>query len=156
MSGPVEWIETISRRTMVIARSLENTAGIAAKLFSQLGAGGFNIEMISETGVSGDKANISFVLAEEDAEKAMEYLKSCAQIKVGELSAVGGMGILTVYGKALIHEPGIAGKVFTVLADEGINIEMISTSLASISVLIKEEYLEPAKNMLIQELKVNA
>lgn len=155
MPGPVEWIETIPKRTMVIAKSLVNKPGIAAQLFSQLGKGGFNVEMISETGVSGDTADISFVLDESEAERAIDYLKS-SPMNIREFLSIPSMGILTIYGKALIAEPGIAGKIFTVLADEGINIEMISTSLASISVLIRQEYLEPAKNMLAKELNLDA
>ena len=149
-------IETQPKMTMVTARSLLNRPGIAAELFSYLGNSGFNIEMISQSGVSDKLADISFALHEEDAEKAVEHLKNMPNLGAKEFSQLKGMGILTVFGHGLVRIPGIAGRVFSILAKEGVNIEMISTSLSSISVLILEEYLSPSRNILETELEQDA
>jgi len=152
MASAVELIETKPKMAMVIVKSLPNRPGIAAELFSHLGIAGFNVEMIAEIGVSGDAADISFALSASQAEKAVEHLKTLPEIKAEGFQVIRGMGILTVYGKNLSREPGIAGKVFALLAQEAINIEMISTSFTSISVLIKDSYLAPAKNLISQGL----
>lgn len=154
--APVELIETKPGRAMVIVKSLTNRPGIAAELFSILGSGGFNIEMIAETGVSGNIASVSFALDERDAEKAAQHLKDSSSLKVHDVEITNGLGVMTFYGKLLAQEPGIAGKIFSLLAQEAINIEMISTGFTSISILVKQEYLNPAKNLITKELGINA
>ncbi len=156
MSGAVELIETRSDMAMVVARSMPNRPGIAAELFLSLGKGGFNIEMISESAVEGKLADIAFAIDEQKVSQVEEYLKSSKTLPVKDFSIEKNLGILTIFGKNLSAQPGIAGKVFSLLAQEAINIKMISTSLSSISVLIKSEYLAPAKNLMSKEFGVNA
>ena len=119
MAGPVELIETRPHKAMVILRSLPNRPGIAAELFTQLGKGGFNVEMISQCGVSGALADISFAVGEEEVERAIEHLKDSSSLKIRDYSVVRNMGVLTAYGKALAYEPGIAGRIFFLLAGKG-------------------------------------
>lgn len=154
MAGPIELVETKPSVAKVIVKSLPNKPGIAAELFSHLGSAGFNVEMITESGISGDLADISFAITESQAEKAVEHLIKVSGFKTDDYVIEKGLGILTVYGKNLARQPGIAGKVFSLLAQEAINIEMISTSLTGISVLIKDSYLGPAKNLISKELGV--
>jgi aspartate kinase len=156
MASPVELIEAKSNMAMVIAESLPNRPGIAAELFSHLGKGGFNIEMITETSAEDSRANIAFAIDAENAEAAIEHLNGLSSLEIAGFSITRGMGILTIYGKNLSREPGVAGKVFSILAQEAINIEMISTSFTSITVLIKESYLAPAKNLMMNEFGLNA
>lgn len=156
MPGPIELVEIKAKMAMLIAKSLPHKPGIAAELFSQLGSAGFNVEMISESGVSGTLADISFAVNESQAERTVEHLRNFSGIQAQDYIIIKGMGILTVYGKNLSHEPGIAGKVFSLLAQEAINIEMISTSFSSISVLIKDSYLRPAKNLIRREFGLKA
>jgi aspartate kinase len=156
MAGPVELIETKRRMAMVIAKSVPDKPGIAGELFSQLGKAGFNIEMISESSISGGSAEISFALNESQVKEAVAHLKGLEVLKSSEFVIEKGRGILTVYGKNLAHEPGIAGKIFSILAQEAINIDMIGTSFTAISVLIKDSYLTPARNLLSRELGLDA
>lgn len=149
-------IEIQPRITMVIARSLQNKPGIAAELFSHLGAAGFNIEMITQSAVSEKLADISFALGQDDAKRVIEHLKTLASLAAREFTTVEGKGILTVFGHGFVRAPGLAGRLFSLLANEGINIEMISTSLSSISVLIKEDLLERARIVLTEELNKDA
>jgi aspartate kinase len=152
----VELIEVKPLMAIIVAKSIPDKPGIAGELFSHLGAAGFNVEMIAETGVSGGLADISFALNESQVESALEHLKELDKIKISDFVVLRGRGILTVYGKNLASEPGIAGKIFSLLAQEAINIDMISTSLTSISVLIKDSYLTPAKNLLTKEFGLDA
>lgn len=154
--APVELIEVKPLMAIIVAKSIPDKPGIAGELFSHLGTAGFNVEMIAETAVSGGLADISFALNESQVEKALEHLRGLDKIKISDFVVLRGRGILTVYGKNLASEPGVAGKVFSLLAQEAINIDMISTSLASISVLIKDSYLAPAKNLLTKELGLDA
>lgn len=149
-------VETQPKITMVTAKSLENKPGIAAELFSHLGNAGFNIEMITQSGVSDKFADISFALAQDEAERAIEHIKSLTHLDVKEFVSIKGMGILTVFGRGFANKPGLAGRVFSLLAREGVNIEMISTSLSSVSVLIREEFLMPSRNLLERELVQDA
>lgn len=156
MGSAVELVETKSDMAMVMAKSVPDKPGMAAELFSHLGSGGFNIAMITESRRADNKADIAFALNEEDADKAIEHLKKLSTLKESEFEVKRRMGMLTVYGKKLSRQAGIAGKVFSVLAQEAINLEMISTSFSSISVLIEASYLTPAKNLMLREFDLDA
>jgi len=156
MTGPVELIETKPHMSMVIAKSVPDKPAIAGELFSHLGKAGFNIEMISESSISRGLAEISFALNESQVNEAVAHLKSLDVLKTSDFVIEKGRGILTVYGKNLAREAGIAGKIFSFLAQEAINIDMISTSFTAISVLIKASYLTPAKNLLSREFGLDA
>ncbi len=156
MAKIVELIETKPRMAIIVAKSVPNRPGIAGEFFSCLGNAGFNVEMISETSVSGNLADISFAVNEPHVEKIVKHLENCAGFEIAEFEVIRKRGLLTVYGKNLSREPGIAGKVFSLLAQEAINIDMISTSFTSITVLIKESYLAPARNLMMKEFELDA
>jgi len=151
MGSAVELIEIKTDMAMVVVKSVPDKPGIAAELFSHLGSAGFNILMITESKLSDNRADISFALEDKDVEKAVAHLKNLSSLDKPEFLIKHKMGMLTVFGKKLSRQMGIAGKVFSILAQEAINIEMISTSFSSISVLIEAPYLKPAKNLMNRE-----
>ncbi|MBD3285788.1 ACT domain-containing protein [candidate division WOR-3 bacterium] len=155
MGSAVELVEIKTNMAMVVAKSVPDRPGIAAELFSHLGSGGFNILMIAESKLTENRADISFALEDKYVTKAVEHLKGLASLDNPEFIVKHEMGMLTVYGKKLSREMGIAGKVFSLLAQEAINIEMISTSFSSISVLIEEPYLKPARNLISKEFELD-
>ncbi|MBN2378967.1 ACT domain-containing protein [candidate division WOR-3 bacterium] len=156
MGSTVELVETKANMAMVIAKSVPDRPGIAAEFFSHLGTGGLNILMISESKLADSKADIAFALLEADVEKATKLLKDLTSLESTEFVIKRRMGMLTVYGKKLSRQTGIAGKIFSILAQEAINIDMISTSFSSISVLIDSSYLKPAKNLMLKEFGLEA
>jgi len=123
--------------------------GVSALLFESLAQANVNVDMIVQNTSIDGTTDISFTLPIGDIVTAEPILK-----KVGD--EVGATGInkdenivkLSLVGAGMKSSPGIAAKMFRVLADNGVNIEMISTSTIRISVVVERSQLEKAVRAL--------
>jgi aspartate kinase len=123
--------------------------GVSALLFESLAGANVNVDMIVQNTSIDGTTDISFTLPIGDIKTAEPILK-----KVGD--EVGATGInkdenivkLSLVGAGMKSSPGIAAKMFRVLADNGVNIEMISTSTIRISVVVERSQLEKAVRAL--------
>jgi len=123
--------------------------GVSALLFESLAGANVNVDMIVQNTSIDGTTDISFTLPIGDIATAEPILK-----KVGD--EVGATGInkdenivkLSLVGAGMKSSPGIAAKMFRVLADNGVNIEMISTSTIRISVVVERSELEKAVRAL--------
>ncbi|MFM2235882.1 MAG: aspartokinase [Actinomycetota bacterium] len=123
--------------------------GVSALLFESLAVANVNVDMIVQNTSIDGTTDISFTLPIGDIKTAEPILK-----KVGD--EVGATGInkdenivkLSLVGAGMKSSPGIAAKMFRVLADNGVNIEMISTSTIRISVVVERSQLEKAVRAL--------
>ncbi len=127
-----------------------DTPGAAARIFSALAAVNVNVDMIvqNEPVSTGTGAEISFTVPREDmrsARRALEPLKGDA---FGELHEHPEMGKVSIVGAGMRSHPGVAAKVFSVLAAEQVNIDMISTSPIKISCVIARELVPQAVQAL--------
>jgi len=139
----------------VTLHSVEDRPGIAADIFSTLGTQGFNIELVSSVPVSKGKANLSFVIAKEELPSvlaAIEPLKR--EVKAEKISHDSRIALVSISGHELIRQAGIAGRMFKSLSSAGINIEMISTSMSSITCIISEESMVDAVKALEREFEI--
>ena len=91
---------------------------------------------------AGGLAEISFTVPREDLRDAARRSQPLAGEVFEELIAREEMGKVSIVGAGMRSHPGVAAKVFSVLADEGINIEMISTSPIKISCVIARDRVE--------------
>ena len=124
---------------------LADTPGVAFRLFDMLAKRGINVDVILQSiGRDGTK-DISFTVADTDADEAMMVLQSGRNIlNYKELSLNRNVAKLSVVGAGMISNAGVAARMFEALYNEGININMISTSEIRITVLIDESYAERA------------
>ena len=124
----------VSRISIV---GLEDTPGIAFKVFNKLAASKVNVDIILQSvGRDGTK-DITFTVTEDqesDAVKALESLNDTLTYKT--LTSDTTISKVSVVGAGMESHPGVAAKMFEALSDAGINIQMISTSEIKISVLI--------------------
>lgn len=119
--------------------------GVSALLFESLAHANVNVDMIVQNTSIDGSTDISFTLPLGDIATALPILK-----KVGD--EVGAKGVsqdenivkLSLVGAGMKSSPGIAAKMFRVLADNDVNIEMISTSTIRISVVVERSKLETA------------
>ena len=119
--------------------------GVSALLFESLAQANVNVDMIVQNTSIDGTTDISFTLPLGDIATALPILK-----KVGD--EVGAKGVsqdenivkLSLVGAGMKSSPGIAAKKFRVLADNNVNIEMISTSTIRISVVVERSMLETA------------
>jgi aspartate kinase len=94
--------------------------------------------------------DFSFTVNRSDFTKTVDILKNQVQPHIGARGVIGGDRIakVSIVGVGMRSHVGIASKMFRALAEEGINIQMISTSEIKISVVVDEKYMELAVRVL--------
>jgi aspartate kinase len=125
--------------------------GIAGRIFSRLADANVNVDMIiqNEPVGEGTRAEVSFTVPRDDLRAARAALEPLiAEVGIEELSADETMGKVSIVGAGMKSHPGVAAKVFSTLGDEGINIDMISTSPIKISCVVAGDQLKQAVRSL--------
>ena len=124
---------------------LNDTPGVAFKLFNQLAQAKINVDIILQSvGRDGTK-DITFttpLTQSKDAMAALERIKDTLQFK--EIISDNDCAKVSIVGAGMESHPGVAAKMFEAIYDAGINIQMISTSEIKISVLIDAKYADKA------------
>ena len=123
--------------------------GIAARLFRELASIGVNVDMIVQNVSDHGVTDISFTVPKADLASATEVCHRLA----GEIDATGvasdrDIARVSIIGAGMKSNPGVAATMFEVLAGEGINIEMISTSAIRTSCVVRESEVERAVQRL--------
>jgi len=123
--------------------------GIAAKIFMPISDAGIVIDMIIQNTRAGDLTDMTFTVPRTDYKKALEILeKVAADIGAEDVSSADNIAKVSIVGVGMRNHSGIASTMFQVLANEGINIMMISTSEIKVSCVIEEKYTELAVRAL--------
>ena len=134
-----------SARVAVVG--LEDTPGVAFKLFNLLAKNDINIDMILQSvGRHGTK-DITFTCSDENADRAEEIIKN----NIGKFESIDvnkDVAKVSIVGAGMQSNAGVAAKMFEALYDENINSRMISTSEIRVTVLIDEQYTERAMNAI--------
>ncbi len=120
--------------------------GAAAEIFEALAAAGCNLDTIiqNEPRTEGAEAEVSFTLASEDLHDAEQALQPLIAEQGLKLETDSQIGKVSIVGAGMKSHPGVSAKVFRTLADEDINLEMISTSPIKISCVIRAASVERA------------
>jgi len=123
--------------------------GIAARIFKELAGKGINVDMIVQNVSHTRQTDISFTVNKTDVHKTLKLTKKVAKnIGTGEVLQDEDIARVSVVGVGMKSHPGVAATMFDALADNKINIEMISTSEISISCIIKKKFAETAVKAL--------
>ncbi len=123
--------------------------GISAALFEALAATNVNVDMIVQNTSNAGTTDISFTMPKADMGTAQKIVEQVAKdIGATGVSHDDSIAKVSLVGAGMKTSPGIAAKMFRVLADEEINIEMISTSTIRISVVIAAVDMERAARSL--------
>ncbi len=114
--------------------------GVAATLFRELANDGVNVDMIVQNTSAHNVTDISFTVAKTDLEAAM---KACERVRVdidaASISSDDGIGRVSIIGAGMKSSPGVTALMFETLYNNGINIEMISTSSIRISCVLRAD-----------------
>jgi aspartate kinase len=134
---------------------IKDKPGIAAAIFRPLAAAELNVDMIvqdvSEAGVN----NLSFTVGKTDLAQAKEVLEKVAlELQASGVQVDEGIAKVSVVGVGMRSHSGVAAQMFDALAQNGINIEMISTSEIKISVVIPEKDVEAAVRAIHAQFKL--
>lgn len=129
----------------LVIRGVPDRPGIAARIFSALAEHHVNVDMIVQNVSADGTTDISCTLPLGDGERALPLLQDIAE-KIGatEVNFDKSITKISLIGAGMKTHPGIAAQMFQALSDEGVNIEMISTSTIRVSVVVPSDDTERA------------
>ncbi len=121
-----------SKVAKVVLLGVPDIPGVAARLFSNLSDEGVGAEMIIQNNMRGGVNDIGFLVKKTNLESAIKVCRDlCREIDAQGVSFDTEIARVTIVGAGIANHPEVPSKMFNILAEEGINIEMIaSTSLA--------------------------
>ncbi len=124
--------------------------GIAYQILGPVADANIDVDMIIQNVGHDSLTDFSFTVHRNELANTMSILRDKIQSHIGARDVVGGDQIakVSVVGVGMRSHAGIASKMFRVLAEEGINIQMIATSEIKISVVVDEKYMELAVRVL--------
>ena len=128
---------------------VKDVPGIASAILGPISEANIEVDMIVQNVAADMSTDFTFTVRREDYDQAMEILENIVKnIDARQVSGDNKIAKLSMVGVGMRSHAGVASKMFNVLADESINIQMISTSEIKISVVIAEKYLELAARAL--------
>jgi aspartate kinase len=140
----------------VTVRSLPDRVGEAANMFTALAKANINVDLIIQNVAADGKADISFTADESDLakiDKVLGDLKS--ELGFTSIDTDRDVAKVTLVGAGMRTYPGVAAKMFQVLADNEINIEMISTSSIKISCVVRKNQVQKAVKAIHEAFKMH-
>lgn len=138
-----------SDEAKVTIAGLANRPGVAARIFTMLADRNLNVDTIIQNQSDEQGASVTFTVPLDELRPALEELEAArSEIGFREITSDDQIGKVTLVGAGMKAEPGIAAKMFRVLADEDINLQMIDTSTIRITVVINRREVERAVRAL--------
>lgn len=126
-----------------------DTPGIAYEVIGPVSEAGIDVDVIVQNAAADGTNDITFTVKRDEAERAKAILEAVAKkLKAAEVVLDKKIGKVSLVGVGMRSHAGIAAKMFKVLAEENINILIITTSEIKISIVIEEKYLELAVRAL--------
>jgi len=131
--------------------------GIASQLFTPLSHANITVDMIIQNVSSDEKTDMTFTVPKGDYKKALEIVKETAtEIGASDVRSDEAISKISIIGVGMRSHSGVASKMFQTLAQEGVNIQMISTSEIKVSCIIDAKYTELAVRVLHEAFGLGA
>jgi len=134
----------------IVVRGVPDHPGIASAILSPIGNANIEIDMIVQNLSDQGTTDFTFTVNRTDLDKAMTVLNDEVKDDIGAKEILGNSEVVKVslVGVGMRSHAGVASLMFQTLAENNINIQMISTSEIKVSVLIQEQHLEKAVKSL--------
>lgn len=133
----------------VTVAGVPDTPGVAAKILAPIGAANIEVDVIVQNVSADGTTDLTFTVHKNDMSKAVAVLEAVAkEIGAREVRSDDKVAKVSIVGVGMRSHAGVASSMFTALAEDRINIQMITTSEIKISVIIDERYLELAVRSL--------
>ena len=122
---------------------------MAARLFTALGEKKIYVNMIVQTTAHRGRITVSFTVLKSAVKEALAICEGLkGELDAAEIECCENISIVSAVGVGMLSSYGVAAKIFSVLAEENINIELISTSEIGISCVVASKYTELALKVL--------
>ena len=133
----------------ITIKKVPDQPGIAAKIFLPISDAGVLVDMIIQNTRESHLTDMTFTVMRNDYARTMEMLNKVAE-EIGAESVTGDESIvkISIVGVGMRNHSGIASTMFQIMANEGINMMMISTSEIKVSCIVAEKYTELAVRSL--------
>jgi len=141
----------------VTLTGLRDEPGVAGRIFGALAEANVNVDVIIQNEPVGEEqlADLSFTVDRNDLPTAQDTIAALGDVSL-EVLTDEQIGKVSIVGAGMRSHPGVAAKVFQVLGERGINIEMISTSPIKISCVIPADRVSEAVNALHEAFELDA
>lgn len=134
----------------IIVVGVPDRPGIAYQILNAVGDANIEVDMIVQNQSVDGFTDFTFTVSRGDYARTVDILKSTVQEHIGAKEVLGDPKVckVSIVGMGMRSHAGVASKMFRTLSEEGINIQMISTSEIKVSVVIDEKYMELAVRAL--------
>lgn len=140
----------------VTIQGVPDKPGVAAKIFNTISDNSVVVDMIIQNIGEGGLTDMSFTVPKTDAKKINEVMKKVvAEIGAKNVNIKEDVSKISIVGVGMRSHSGVAAKMFSAMAKEGINIMMISTSEIKISCVIDAKYTELAVRVLHETFEMD-
>ena len=150
MERPViSGLSSIDTEAKLTIRGVPDLPGVAAKILGPVSDAGIDVDVIVQNISADNTTDFTFTVDQSDAVAAEKILKETSEsLGGGSIEVDDDIAKVSIVGRGMRGQSGIASKMFQALADHEINILMITTSEIKISVVIKKGLMEKAVNAL--------
>ncbi|WP_174729699.1 aspartate kinase [Mesobacillus harenae] len=132
----VAFEDQITRVTVV---GLPGSLTSLSTIFTTLAQNSINVDIIIQSTTQAEKANISFSIKSEDLKETLNVLEAHKQdLQYDRIESESGLAKVSIVGSGMISNPGVAASMFKVLADNKVEVKMVSTSEIKVSTVIED------------------
>jgi len=149
IKNPVTGITYDENTSKIAITGLSDEPGIAGKLFSELAVAKINVDMIVQSNQKNAQNDIAFTIPQDEYARGLELTKAFAK-KVGAKNVDSKVLVskVSIVGVGMVSSPGVAAKMFSILGDNNINIDLITTSEIKVSCIIDQKDTQKAVQLL--------
>ncbi|HEX5035848.1 MAG TPA: aspartate kinase [bacterium] len=145
----VSGVSADKNEAKIAVRRLADRPGIASQLFESLAGANINVDMIIQNVSEDGFTDLTFTIPKTDLKNALRLAESVGkEIGAGKVESADNIAKVSIVGVGMRSHSGVAAKMFTTLAQEKINIQMISTSEIKISVVVDDKQADAAVKAL--------
>ena len=145
----IRGISVDRKQAKVTISHVPDKPGIASRIFNEIAAINVNVDMIVQNVSASGATDISFTTSADELPKIEKHLGPIVhEIGAKGFTAQGGIAKLSVVGIGMRSHSGVAAKMFELLGNARINIQMITTSEIKISVIVEEDQVDQGANLL--------
>ncbi|WP_066365915.1 aspartate kinase [Neobacillus fumarioli] len=142
--------------TKVTVLGLSNSLTSLSTIFTTLAQNHINVDIIIQNTTESGTANLSFSIRTEDWMETVNVLENNkAELGYEQLDAENKLAKVSIVGSGMISNPGVAAKMFAVLAENNIPVKMVSTSEIKVSAVVEEKNMLKAAELLHEAFELS-
>ncbi|MBI4223817.1 MAG: ACT domain-containing protein, partial [Deltaproteobacteria bacterium] len=143
-----------TKEAKIAVRRIPKAKGVLPKFFAPLAKAGVNVDMIVENLGEDGKTDLAFTVAKEDLRQALKFTEAAAKkLGAGKVEAASDIAKISIVGLGMRTHAGVAHRIFQVLDDLGVTIQMVTTSEIKVSLVVDVKEAEKAVRALHEALR---